>query len=175
MGLNQSELIDLRKQYQDTIEYHEECLWKQLRFIISLIAALITVQSGLIIYFLSRESLNKLSLLIIPVGLFFLCFIGFLIERYIYQDLLKHLSCLKKIDDAIDYKRPTKKSFLPDEKIFLFHDSFKVDNNIKTDKDYIKYNSKILKWNNSIFDIVKLIYLLLISIPIILLIIVYSI
>ncbi len=102
-------LLILRQQFQDQITKAHDFIWSNVKFIVSLIIGLLTVQSGLITW-ISKESGNYIPIFIIPICILALCIIGFIIARYSFRFLVRNLTCKIKIDE-LDLKRVNKNVF----------------------------------------------------------------
>jgi len=166
----QKAAIELRKQFQDASFATAESLWKGVRVVLTLIFALFSVQSGLILW-ASTRSLNNPVLVVIPItiGISILSVIGLLNARRDYRNLLEYTACLAKIEDEIDFLRKNKISFESDDSI-LSDRWLEARKKYKTTKEFV---NELLKIRFTAYGIIVIIYYFIIIIAFCMLFLIY--
>ena len=151
--------MTLRRQFQDAVFASEESLWGGVRVVLTIIFALFSVQSGLILW-ASTKSSNNPALAVIPLGIFILCIIGLTNARREYRNLLEYVACMAKVEDEIDFLRKNNISFECDDSILC--DRWLEDRKrYKTTKEFVE---DLLKIRLTAYGIVVIIYCFIIII-----------
>lgn len=168
--MNTSELLELRKQFQDAYFLDVKYLWDSVKLTISVITILFSTQSVFMLW-ASVNSKTNVALIIIPIGILILCALGILNAKKSYRNIIEYVSCLAKVEDELDLSRKNKK----DREFFKDDDNILCDRWIKNRKKYdtsekfkegsFKFNLKDLNSYSSI----KLIYCFIIIFSIFLL------
>lgn len=111
-----NELIKLREIFDNAHMRLYGYFWNSIKMFITLVATLISIQSGFLLYF--SNSKGNLALIIIPAGVIGLCFIAWINAKKEYRGMMEQLSCVAKIDDELELKR-TKKTIFKNEDYIL--------------------------------------------------------
>ena len=130
--LETDELLELRKQFQNALFESEKFLLDGVKIATTIIVALLSVQSGFMLWSLQntpRDFLLAIILSIIPIGIILISFIGILNSKREYRNELEYISCLSKVQDEINFSRKNKRSF-------KCEDSILCKRWLKTGKEY---------------------------------------
>ena len=118
--LKSNELLELLKQYQNALFESEKFLLDGVKIATTVIIALLSVQSGFMLWSLQNTSKDlslAIILSIIPIGIVIISIIGFFNSKREYRNELEYISCLAKVEDEINFSRKIKKFFKCEESI----------------------------------------------------------
>jgi hypothetical protein len=165
-------LIELRGQFDRDHFQMYGYFWNSLKIIITLITAMLSIQSGFLLYF-SYQKGNP-GLLAIPIGIFVLCGIGYYYALKEYKSILEYISCVAKIDDELGnlQRKKENRTCFPKEDSILptrWLDGRRGPENKKHDtvEDFVKYTTKYEK-NTAIKQAERIILMMVVADSIIL-------
>lgn len=163
--MSPGQLLELRRQFQDALFDSEKLLLEGVKVALTVIVALLSVQSGFMLWALQNAS-NDFSLVlilaIIPIGIIFVSIIGLYNLKREYRNELEYITCLAKVEDEIDFTRTKKISFKCEDSILCkrwLEDREKYD----TTKEF---KNDLLKIRLTSYGMIKLLYLLIIGVAV---------
>lgn len=157
--LETNELLELRKQFQNALFESEKFLLEGVKTATAVIVALLSVQSGLMLWSLQntfKDFLLAIILSIIPIGIIIISIIGIFNSRREFRNELEYISCIAKVNDEINFSRKNKISF-------KCEDSILCKRWLETGKKYDtvkEFKNDLLKIrNNTSFTWVAILYI----------------
>lgn len=135
-------LIKLHETWQDTHMSLYSQLWNSVKFYITIISILYSVQTGYMIFFERNP-----ALLIIPFGIIPILFYADFNAKKEYESIMQYITCLAKIEEELKpiLQRGKKPEFFTDNNSIIYSDWLK-----KRKKYYCKEIKKLTDFNKDV-------------------------
>lgn len=164
MSTNQK--LTLRKQFQDAYLYNNREMWNGVKLMLSMFFALLSVESGLVLW-ATKYGNSPYPLLIIPLVIIALCIFGYFNAKHYYEAVLLYIACMAKVEDELDLTRKDNPSFFRDDKNILYKGWLKDREKYDTTDEFKNALAKVIcnpkGWKNA-FAFIGTLYLSIIAI-----------